>query len=86
MGFQTQIETTAFAYPVAAALVTFLSAQRDTVSGLVSRAEQLAAALRPQSLEFIICHADIDVGNIPVVELAFASVKSLPPELQSTQW
>lgn len=64
--FQRQIETTTFADPTARELAAFLQSQESIVSDLVRRAERLAAALqtRDQDLPFILCHADIHVGNL----------------------
>jgi spectinomycin phosphotransferase len=62
--FQAMVETDTFADPVAAELAAFLQSQREIVSELVTRAETLAAALKPQSLPFVLCHADIHVWNV----------------------
>lgn len=62
--FQTMVETTAFADPVAAELAALLRQKREVVSRLVERAEQLAAVLQRQSPPLVLCHADIHIHNI----------------------
>jgi spectinomycin phosphotransferase len=62
--FQEQVEATAFADPVAAELAALLRLKQDEISHLVKRAEQLASVLQAQSLPFVLCHADIHVGNV----------------------
>lgn len=65
---QQQVEGRLFDEPVAAELAAFLKTKRDEIHWLVSRAEQLAAVLQAQwqthSPEFVLCHADIHVGNL----------------------
>ncbi len=62
--FLTRIEKESFADPVAAELAVFLRTKRDETLALVTRAEQLAAALRAQTPEFILCHGDIHAWNL----------------------
>lgn len=62
--FQARVEHDAFEDPAAAQLATLLRANRDTVSELVGRAEQLGEALRGRSLESVLCHGDIHAGNV----------------------
>jgi spectinomycin phosphotransferase len=63
-GFQSQVETTTFADSVAAEFASFLKSKQAEIRHLVIRAEQLASVLQGQSLPFILCHADIHVGNL----------------------
>ena len=63
-GFQERVETTPFADPVAAELAAFLKVKQPAISHLVNRAEQLASVLQSHSPQFILCHADIHVGNV----------------------
>lgn len=62
--FQAQVEESTFSDPVSAKLAAFLRAKRDVVSDLIRRAEQLAAALQNQPLEWVVCHADIHAWNV----------------------
>lgn len=64
--FQAQVEKSTFADPVAAQLAALLKSKRNEIRHLVNRAEQLASVLQTQSREFILCHADIHVGNVLV--------------------
>jgi spectinomycin phosphotransferase len=63
-GYLARAEDTTFADPVAAALTALLRAKRAVVDDLMLRAEQLAAHLQSQSLEFVVCHADIHAWNV----------------------
>jgi spectinomycin phosphotransferase len=63
-GFQARAEDTAFAEPVAAQLAALLRAKRDVIDDLVQRAEQRASLLQTQSLEYVLCHADIHAANL----------------------
>lgn len=62
--FQRQVEDDTFGEPVAAKMAAFLKSKRDEINWLVGRAEQLAAIVQTQPLEFVLCHADIHVGNL----------------------
>lgn len=62
--FQKQIEDHPFDEPVAAKMAAFLKSEQDEINWLVGRAEQLAAIVQTQPLEFVLCHADIHVGNL----------------------
>jgi len=62
--YQARAEDTAFAEPVAAQLTALLRTKRAVIDNLVLRAEQLGTMLQSQSLEFVVCHADIHGGNL----------------------
>jgi spectinomycin phosphotransferase len=62
--FQRQVETTHFADPVSAELAALLRKQSGVINHLVTRAEHLADVLKTQSLEYVVCHADIHAGNL----------------------
>jgi spectinomycin phosphotransferase len=62
--FQQQVETQTFDEPVAARLAAFLKSKKAEISHMINRAEELAAVLQRQSLDYILCHADIHVGNV----------------------
>lgn len=62
--FQRQVEERTFDEPIAAKLAAFLRSKRDEIGWLVGRAEQLAAIVQTQVLDFVLCHADIHVGNL----------------------
>src|SRR5579859_414278 len=62
--FQARVEQENFRDPTAAKLAAFLKAKSDEVHYLVARAEQLASALQTKPQKFVVCHADIHVGNI----------------------
>jgi spectinomycin phosphotransferase len=64
--FQRQVETEYFSEPTAAQLADFLNSKKVEISHMVNRAEELAVDVEAQSLPFILCHADIHVGNLLV--------------------
>src|SRR5258706_3869549 len=45
-------------------MVAFLRSKREMILGAVERAEQLAHAMAPRSMEFVLCHSDIHPGNL----------------------
>jgi spectinomycin phosphotransferase len=62
--FQTEVDQTRFDDPVAADFAALLKTKRREINHLVNRAERLGAVLQQQSLEFVLCHADIHAGNM----------------------
>lgn len=62
--FQARAERETFNEPFAAGLATLLRSKRDVVSDLIRRAEKLAEVMKTQSLDTIVCHADIHVWNL----------------------
>jgi spectinomycin phosphotransferase len=62
--FQEQVEHQRFNEPIAAKLAKFIRSERETISHLIHRAEELALKLRSQHLEFVPCHTDIHGGNM----------------------
>ncbi|MCC6894911.1 MAG: aminoglycoside phosphotransferase family protein [Anaerolineae bacterium] len=63
-GFQQQAATMRFTDPVAIKLAALLVAKETDVTRLVQTASQLAAVLKSQPLEFVLCHSDIHAGNV----------------------
>jgi spectinomycin phosphotransferase len=62
--FQMRVERDTFDDPAAARLADLLRANRDTVSRLVTRAEQLADEIQTRSLGMVLTHGDIHAGNV----------------------
>ena len=62
--FQTQVEYTRYADPVAAALADFMQTRRDEINRLVERCARLGLALKAQPQPFVLCHADLHPGNL----------------------
>lgn len=50
--------------PVAQETAVLLQTERDVILDLIARAERLAQVTQAQSLEMVVCHADIHAGNI----------------------
>jgi spectinomycin phosphotransferase len=66
--FQVQAETVSFQDPTAVKLAAFIKSKKDVISRLVERAEQLAAKLGSQPLEYVLCHSDVHGRNILITE------------------
>ncbi len=64
--FQASVETTSYSDPVSAELAGFIREKKAEISALVFHADRLASALEKRNLPFVICHADIHVGNVLV--------------------
>jgi spectinomycin phosphotransferase len=62
--FMRQVEAQVYDEATAAQLADFLKSKKGEINQIVNRAEQLAAEVERQSLPFILCHADIHVGNL----------------------
>jgi spectinomycin phosphotransferase len=62
--FQAQVDHNSYEDVTAAKLAEFMKTQRNQITHLVGRTEQLASELRSQSLEFVLCHTDFHGGNI----------------------
>lgn len=62
--FDEQVETRAYADPVARSLATFWLTKRTEIRTMVARAARLAEALRRRSLPFVLCHTDLHAGNV----------------------
>jgi len=62
----TQIDTKQIkaADEIALKLITVMTEQRETIERLIHCAEHLAQKLQHQSIEFVLCHADIHGGNV----------------------
>jgi spectinomycin phosphotransferase len=63
-GFDRQIETRAYADPVAQSLAAFWITQRATIRSMVARADQLGKMLRQRACPFVLCHTDLHAGNV----------------------
>jgi spectinomycin phosphotransferase len=64
--FLERVENDMYDDPVALDLAAFLRSRRAEILDLVQRAEQLAESLLEESLEFVLCHADIHASNVLV--------------------
>lgn len=62
--FQAQVEADVFDNIIATRLANFMRQKSETISQLVTRAEQLAEELQARSLEFVLCHSDLHPGNL----------------------
>jgi spectinomycin phosphotransferase len=58
------VEDAQFADPVAGETAVLLKTNQAVILDLVDRAERLAQAAQAQTVEFVVCHADIHAGNI----------------------
>jgi spectinomycin phosphotransferase len=64
--FLMRIENEVFEEPVAVKMALFLKSKSSEILKLVERAEELAATIQKQPLEYILCHADIHGWNLIV--------------------
>ena len=64
--FLERVRSEAYDDPVALELAAFLRGRRGEILDLVQRAEQLAESLARESLELVLCHADIHASNLLV--------------------
>jgi spectinomycin phosphotransferase len=64
--FLERVQSDAYDDPVALELAAFLRNRRAGILNLVQRAEQLAESLARESLELVLCHADIHASNVLV--------------------
>ena len=64
--YQAQVDTIAVRDPVAAEFAALMNEQREIISALVHHAERLAEIVRARSLPYVLCHADIHVGNMHI--------------------
>jgi len=64
--FLERVRSDAYHDPVALELAAFLRSRRAEILELVQRAEQLAESLSRESLELVLCHADIHASNVLV--------------------
>ncbi len=62
--FLEWIDKEIFTEPVAAELASFLKTKKEVTLDLIKRAGRCAQALKDQSPEFILCHADIHAWNL----------------------
>ena len=62
--FLMRIENEVFEEPVAVKMALFLKSKSSKILKLVERAEKLAITIQKQSLEYILCHADIHGWNL----------------------
>jgi spectinomycin phosphotransferase len=63
-GFQSQIETSRYADPVAAELAAYMRSHKQQIDFLVNRTDELAGMLQQRPLERVLCHCDIHPGNL----------------------
>jgi spectinomycin phosphotransferase len=64
--FLMRIESEVFEEPVAVKMAHFLKSKRCEILKLVERAEELAIRLQKQSLDYVLCHADMHGWNLIV--------------------
>jgi spectinomycin phosphotransferase len=62
--YQRYLGTQTFSDLVSAHLAELMRSQEDVIDELVRRAESLGRELQAQSLDFVLCHADIHAGNV----------------------
>lgn len=62
--FQARVEGASFGDPSATELARMMREQREIVTTIVERAEQLADVLRDRNPDLVLCHADIHSGNV----------------------
>ena len=62
--FLVSTEGEKYADPVAVKVALLLQTNRAEIENLIARTEQLALALEAQTLEFVVCHADLHAGNV----------------------
>ncbi len=63
---QAYVDTSPVLDPVASELAAFMREQRAVITALAEHAERFAELLRMESLPFVLCHADIHVGNMHI--------------------
>lgn len=66
--FLKRIEHEVFEEPIAASMALFMKSRSKEILELVRHAESLASILQKQSLETVLCHADIHGWNLLVSE------------------
>lgn len=66
--FLARIQKEVYQEPIAAQMVTYLNSRRDEIFTLIERSEQLARIIQPHPPKFILCHADIHVGNLLIAD------------------
>ncbi len=66
--FQSMVADTPFADPVAAECAAFLDGQREVISHMVRRAEELAADVQAREVGMVLCHGDMHAGNAHLTE------------------
>ena len=64
--FLEHIRQSAFVEPVAAEMAAFLGTKTAELLRIVDRARQLSQALKQESPEYVLCHADIHAWNLLV--------------------
>lgn len=62
--YQNQAQNTQFSDPISAELAGFLREKRAVIDELCQRADELASIMRVKTLPYVVCHADIHVGNM----------------------
>lgn len=66
--YLNRIEHETFSDPIAAEMAQFLKSKNKEIFNIVNRAENLATLLQSQSLDYILCHADIHGWNLLIDE------------------
>ena len=66
--FLARVQKEDFPEPIAAQMAAYLNSKRDEIYTLIERSEHLAHIIQPHPPEFILCHADIHVGNLLIAD------------------
>ena len=66
--FLARIQKEDYPEPIAAQMAAYLNSKRDEIYSLIERSEQLSRIIQPHPSEFILCHADIHVGNLLIAD------------------
>jgi spectinomycin phosphotransferase len=66
--FQAQVEEKSFKDPAAAKLALFIKSNRNEISSLIKRTDQLASEVHSKPLALVLCHTDIHGANILITE------------------
>lgn len=61
---QTLVSKGKITGPIQAQLATFWREKEDVIAQIVRRTQELAQVLQPQSLKYVLCHADIHTANL----------------------
>lgn len=70
-----------FEDPITLDMIAFLPAKREMILNAVVRAEQLAYRMASRSMECVLCHSDIDPGNLFIDKGGCAGYLVIRPEI-----
>lgn len=66
--FLERIQQENYSDPVAAEMAAYLNSKRGEIFTLIEHSDHLAHIIQPHSPAFILCHADIHVGNLLIAD------------------